>query len=100
MRGGVVTRETTTPAAGTRFTQFDAVPEMPGFGATIEGLDLRQRLSETTRQELRQALLDFEVLFFPPQTSKRSTTFSWPNASVRWPRAHSLSVAKRHRRSR
>ena len=67
MRGEVVTKETTSPAVGTTFTQFDAMPEMPGFGATIAGLDLRQTLSETTRQELRQALLDFEVLFFPPQ---------------------------------
>ncbi len=67
MRGGVVTKQTTGPAVGAKFTQFDAVPQMPGFGATIEGLDLRQTMSETTRQQLRQALLDFEVLFFPPQ---------------------------------
>src|SRR4051812_7320412 len=40
---------------------------MPGFGACIEGVDLNATLDPETRRELRQALLDFGVVFFPRQ---------------------------------
>lgn len=37
------------------------------LGATVSGLDLTQPLSDSALGELRQALLDFEVLFFRDQ---------------------------------
>ncbi|PHS70175.1 MAG: taurine catabolism dioxygenase TauD [Alcanivorax sp.] len=40
---------------------------MPNFAAWIEGVDLTQPLSEPVKEELRQALNDFEVIFFKPQ---------------------------------
>lgn len=50
-----------------RYQHIRPVPQQPNFAARIEGLDLTQRLSEGVRRELYQALLDFEVLLFPPQ---------------------------------
>jgi taurine dioxygenase len=43
------------------------VPQMPNFAARIEGVDLTKPIPGAVREELRRALLDFEVLFFPPQ---------------------------------
>jgi len=43
------------------------VPRMPNFAAWIEGVDLTQPLSTDVQIELRQALIDFEVVFFKPQ---------------------------------
>lgn len=67
MRGGALQKVIDTPAIDGKYKTFDVKPEMPGFGATIENLDLTADMSDATRAELRQALLDFEVLFFPPQ---------------------------------
>lgn len=51
----------------TRYRHIKPVPQLPNFAAHIEGVDLTRPIPEATRQELYQALLDFEVLFFPPQ---------------------------------
>ncbi len=40
---------------------------MPNFAAWIEDVDLTQPLSDAVQAELRQALFDFEVIFFRPQ---------------------------------
>jgi len=51
-----------------RYKHIQPVPRMPNFAAWIEGVDLTQPLSEPVKAELRQALWDFEVIFFKPQT--------------------------------
>ena len=43
------------------------VPRMPNFAAWIEGVDLTKPLSAAVPAELRQALFEFEVIFFKPQ---------------------------------
>ncbi|MDX3894658.1 TauD/TfdA dioxygenase family protein [Pusillimonas sp.] len=50
-----------------RYRHIRPVPQMPNFAAVIEGVDLQRPLPAEVRGELYQALLDFEVLFFPPQ---------------------------------
>ena len=50
-----------------RYKHIQPKPQMPNFAAVIEGVDLTQPLSKAVQDELRQALLDFEVIFFPPQ---------------------------------
>ena len=50
-----------------RYKHIRPVPRMPNFAAWIEGVDLRQPLSAPVQAELRQALFDFEVIFFAPQ---------------------------------
>src|SRR4051812_27177538 len=42
-------------------------PISPTLGARVEGLDLTQRLQGETIAEIRQALLNHEVLFFEDQ---------------------------------
>lgn len=49
-----------------RYRHLRPVPQLPNFAARIEGVDLSQPLTEPVRAELYQALLDFEVIFFPP----------------------------------
>ncbi|MDK1685050.1 TauD/TfdA dioxygenase family protein [Acinetobacter terrestris] len=49
-----------------RYKYIQPKPQLPNFAAIIEGVDLTQPLTEEVKQELRQALLDFEVIFFPP----------------------------------
>jgi len=51
-----------------RYKLIKPVPRMPNFAAWIEGVDLTQPLSAPVQAELRQALSDFEVIFFRPQT--------------------------------
>ena len=51
-----------------RYKHITPVPRMPNFAAWIEGVDLTQPLSVAVQAELRQALFDFEVIFFHPQT--------------------------------
>ena len=51
-----------------RYKHIRPVPRMPNFAAWIEGVDLTQPLTEAVAAELRQALWDFEVIFFKPQT--------------------------------
>ena len=50
-----------------RYKHIKPVPRMPNFAAWIDGVDLTRPLTEPVRAELRQALLDFEVIFFRPQ---------------------------------
>lgn len=50
-----------------RYRHVRPVPQMPNFAALIEGVDLQRPISPEVGGELYQALLDFEVLFFPPQ---------------------------------
>jgi taurine dioxygenase len=51
-----------------RYKHIKPVPRMPNFAAWIEGVDLTRPLSDAVQAELRQALFDFEVIFFKPQT--------------------------------
>ena len=51
-----------------RYKHITPVPRMPNFAAWIEGVDLAKPLSAEVQTELRQALCDFEVIFFKPQT--------------------------------
>lgn len=50
-----------------RYKHITPVPRMPNFAAWIEGVDLTKPLSVEVQAELRQALFDFEVIFFKPQ---------------------------------
>ena len=50
-----------------RYKHIRPVPRMPNFAAWIEGVDLTRPLSDAVAAELRQALWDFEVIFFRPQ---------------------------------
>jgi len=51
-----------------RYRHIRPVPRMPNFAAWIEDLDLTQPFTPEVEFELRQALDDFEVIFFRPQT--------------------------------
>lgn len=50
-----------------RYRHIGVQPRMPNFAAWIHGVDLCRPLDEAVGRELRQALWDFEVIFFPPQ---------------------------------
>lgn len=50
-----------------KYKHIKPVPRMPNFAAWIEGVDLTKPLTEPVKKELRQALWDFEVIFFKPQ---------------------------------
>ncbi len=50
-----------------RYQHITPVPRMPNFAAWIDGVDLTQPLTAPVQAELRQALFDFEVIFFRPQ---------------------------------
>jgi taurine dioxygenase len=50
-----------------RYLPLRVQPLMPGFAATIEGLDLRKEQDEPTKVALREALVRFGVLFFTGQ---------------------------------
>ena len=50
-----------------RYKHITPVPRMPNFAAWIEGVDLSKPLTTHVQVELRQALFDFEVIFFRPQ---------------------------------
>jgi taurine dioxygenase len=50
-----------------RYKHITPVPRMPNFAAWIDGVDLSKPLSAAVQAELRQALSDFEVIFFRPQ---------------------------------
>jgi taurine dioxygenase len=51
-----------------RYRHIRPVPRMPNFAAWIEDLDLTVPFTPEVEFELRQALDDFEVIFFRPQT--------------------------------
>ena len=46
---------------------FTVTPVTPNIGAEIGDIDLTSTLSETTMEELEQALLQWKVLFFRDQ---------------------------------
>lgn len=50
-----------------RYQHIRPEPRMPNFAAWIHDVDLAAPLSEPVKNELRQALFDFEVIFFHPQ---------------------------------
>lgn len=50
------------------YTKFGVRPVSPALGAEIDGLDLSQPLDPATVAELRQARLEYLVLFFRNQT--------------------------------
>jgi taurine dioxygenase len=50
-----------------RYKHITPIPRMPNFAAWIEGVDLTKPLSASIKKELKQALFDFEVIFFKPQ---------------------------------
>jgi taurine dioxygenase len=60
-------RKTELIPIATRYQHIRPVPQQPNFAAHIEGVDLSRPLSPEVKQELYQALLDFEVIFLPPQ---------------------------------
>ena len=62
------TQELTLIDIAERYRHIRPVPRMPNFAAWIEGVDLTQPLTEPVQAELRQALNDFEVIFFRPQS--------------------------------
>ncbi len=49
------------------YSHIHPVPQLPGFAARIEGVDLAKPLCAAVRAELHQALLDFGMLVFAPQ---------------------------------
>lgn len=64
---------TTTPTQtqestdlSTRYRHIRPEPQLPNFAARVE-IDLTQPISAEVAGELHQALLDFELLLFPPQ---------------------------------
>lgn len=54
-------------AAATTFERFAVSPITPHIGAEIEGVDLRDELSDETVADIRQALLAYKVIFFRDQ---------------------------------
>src|SRR5690606_4456324 len=48
-------------------TAFTVEPYTPNIGALVSGVDLARPLGAATRVELRQALLQYGVLFFREQ---------------------------------
>lgn len=60
-------RKTELIPIASRYRHIRPVPQQPNFAAHIEGVDLSRPLSPEVKQELYQALLDFEVIFLPPQ---------------------------------
>lgn len=67
MRAGAPLKEMESIDIAGRYSRFTPKQILPRFGANIEDLDLTQEMDDTTKTELYQALMDFEVLFFPPQ---------------------------------
>lgn len=65
-------------AAGTSGAGFTLTPHSPTIGATVDEIDLREELSDDTVAALRQALLDWKVLFFrdQPITTEQHLAFA------------------------
>lgn len=61
------TRPLTLIDIAQRYRHIRPAPRMPNFAAWIDGVDLTKPLGEPVQAELRQALFDFEVIFFRPQ---------------------------------
>ena len=62
-----MTYETSAVRQDPDFSSFTAAPVGSYIGATIEGLDLSQPLSETAKKELYEAVLHYHVIFFHGQ---------------------------------
>ncbi|MCP5266114.1 MAG: TauD/TfdA family dioxygenase [Burkholderiaceae bacterium] len=50
-----------------RYRHIGVRPRMPDFAAWIDGVDLTRPIADDVKAELRQALWDFEVIFFEAQ---------------------------------
>src|SRR5450432_4915982 len=48
-------------------TQFQIRPLQPTIGAEISGVDLRQPISDAARDEIKNAILKYKVVFFRDQ---------------------------------
>ncbi|MET7987527.1 MULTISPECIES: TauD/TfdA family dioxygenase [unclassified Streptomyces] len=60
--------ERTAPGAPTtRYRLLDLAPMTPHIGAEISGVDLSQPIGEELAEELKQALLEWKVIFFRDQ---------------------------------
>lgn len=53
-------------------SHFDLKPLTPTIGAELHGIDLREELSDAAIAAVRQALLDWKVVFFRDQTITRA----------------------------
>lgn len=53
-------------------THFDLKPLTPAIGAELHGIDLRETLSDEAIAAVRQALLDWKVIFFRDQDIMRA----------------------------
>jgi taurine dioxygenase len=53
--------------SATAYTTISVTPVTPNIGASVEGIDLSQPLSDETVQELHDALIEHLVLFFRDQ---------------------------------
>ena len=53
--------------AGLSWEHFDATPMGASIGAELGGVDLREDLTDDVIAEIRQALLDYKVIFFRDQ---------------------------------
>ncbi|MEB8344094.1 TauD/TfdA dioxygenase family protein [Streptomyces endophyticus] len=63
----LVPREFTTGGTGEPYRLLDLVPQTPGIGAEVRGLDLSADHGAETFAELKRALLEWKVLFFRDQ---------------------------------
>jgi len=55
-------------------TRLRLTPYSPALGAEVRGIDLASGLDERSYREVRQALLDYQVLFFKDQTEIAAAT--------------------------
>ncbi|MCH2170406.1 TauD/TfdA family dioxygenase [Myxococcota bacterium] len=60
-------RERREELSSLSFSAFEALPQSPTLGAEIRGIDLAAPLDDATVKELRQALVEFKVIFFRDQ---------------------------------
>ena len=51
----------------TRPAELTVKPLQPQIGAEISGVDLRQPISDTVRDEIKNAILQYKVVFFRDQ---------------------------------
>lgn len=60
------------PAKIQGYRHFEARPLSPNIGAELHGIDLREEQSDAAIAEVRQALLDYKVVFFRDQHITRA----------------------------
>ncbi|MFG2770961.1 TauD/TfdA dioxygenase family protein [Streptomyces sp. NPDC048350] len=69
MHYGVRVLDRTSPGTPeTRYDLLDVTPLTPHFGAVLGGVDLTEAIGDDLAEELRQALLEWKVVFFRGQT--------------------------------